>query len=135
MISTTLEDAWMALTDLATMKKWYFDNIPDFKAEIGFETAFLITNEGRNFTHQWKVTEVELLHKITYEWTFEEYPGKSISRFIIEKQPDGIKVRLEDHVLEDYPTGIPEFKRESAVGGWNYFLNDRLKPFLEGTLV
>ncbi len=33
--------------------------------------------------------------------------------------------------VEKFPDNIPEFKRESDVAGWNYFIKDSLKEFLE----
>jgi len=39
-------------------------------------------------------------------------------------------VVLSTEVLEDYPDDIPEFKRESGLGGWNYFIKDRLYNYL-----
>ncbi len=41
------------------MRKWYFENIPAFKPEVGFETQFNVQSEERNFLHKWKVTEVQ----------------------------------------------------------------------------
>jgi hypothetical protein len=32
---------------------------------------------------------------------------------------------------EDFMDGIPEFKRESGLAGWEYFLNKSLKDYLE----
>jgi len=52
-INVSLEQLWSALVELEEMLQWYFDNIPDFRAVVGFQTQFLITNEGRNFTHLW----------------------------------------------------------------------------------
>jgi len=31
------EIVWKAKTEIDQMRQWYFDNIPDFKPEIGFE--------------------------------------------------------------------------------------------------
>jgi hypothetical protein len=41
------------------------------------------------------------------------------------------KLRLTAQVLEDFPEDIPEFKRESGVEGWTYFIKKSLKEFLE----
>jgi hypothetical protein len=32
---------WDAITKIGEMRKWYFENIPDFKAEVGFSTRGL----------------------------------------------------------------------------------------------
>jgi len=129
--NSSLSDVWNAITELDQMHKWYFDNIPAFKAEVGFETEFIIENEGRVFPHKWKITEVVPLKKIAYSWNFEGYSGSSISEFELFKEKDLVKLRLTVIVLEDFPENIPEFKRESCIGGWNYFINQRLKEYLE----
>lgn len=33
--------------------------------------------------------------------------------------------------IEDFPEGVPEFKRESGLQGWNFFIVQRLKNYLE----
>ena len=30
------ETVWRAITDVDQMRQWYFENIPDFRAEVGF---------------------------------------------------------------------------------------------------
>lgn len=128
----SIHDLWTALTDPKEMVLWFFDNIPDFKAEPGFQTQFLIENEGRKFTHTWLVQEVEAEKRIKYGWTFPEYPGDSYTDFVLSEEEGKAKLRLTVMVVEDFPTDIPEFQRESGIAGWNYFLKERLKPYLEG---
>ena len=122
---------WEAITDHSQMIQWYFDNIPGFKPEIGFETQFIIENEGRTFPHMWKVTEAIPNKSITYTWRFEGYPGDSYVTFDLSEEGSQTKLRLTVTVLEDFPDEIPEFRRESCLGGWNYFINNRLKEFLK----
>jgi len=117
---------WSLLTDLEAMKSWYFDIVPEFQAQVGFQTEFVITNEGRTFTHQWKVTEVISGSRLSYEWTFAEYPGRSTSIFEIAPADDGTsKLTLTNVINENFPSDIPEFSLESSAGGWNWFM-DRL---------
>jgi uncharacterized protein YndB with AHSA1/START domain len=129
--NATPEKVWQAITEHEQMIQWYFDNIPDFKAEVGFETQFNIHNEGRDFLHMWNVTEVEPLKKITYGWKFEGYAGDSFVTFEIFDEGDTTKLRLTATVTEDFQDGIPEFQRESCIGGWQYFIQQRLKEYLE----
>lgn len=124
------EKLWSALTDIKEMKLWFFEILEDFKPEIGFTTKFLITNEGRNFTHIWKVTEVVPYQKITTNWTFTEYEGDSFVSFIIAEKDNGLELTLHAEVTKSFPSDIPEFKRESGVGGWEYFINQRLSDYL-----
>lgn len=52
------EKVWEAITEKEQMKQWFFEEIEDFKPEVGFETAFDVAFENKNFRHQWKITEV-----------------------------------------------------------------------------
>ncbi len=121
---------WNAISNPEIMRLWYFDNIPDFKAKVAFQTQFLITNEGRQFTHNWEITDVIEEKKLSYVWTYDEYPGKSEVQFLIEERPKGSNLNFSFDVLEDFPQDIPEFKRESCIAGWNYFLTERLVDFM-----
>ena len=128
--NSSVESVWSAITNIEEMQKWYFNNIPAFEPLAGFETKFNIQSENRNFLHIWKVTEVEPFKLIKYSWEFENITGKSISSFELFKQNNSTMLRLTIDVLEDFPDDIPEFKRESCITGWNYFINGRLKEYL-----
>ena len=127
-------DVWKAITELKQMKQWFFDNIESFKPEVGFETKFIIQNEDRVFPHLWKVTDVEPMSKITYNWKYEGYRGDSYVHFELFKQKLlQTKVRLTHQVIESFPSDVPEFTRDSCIGGWNYFIKQNLKSYLEKT--
>lgn len=128
--NSSIESVWKSISDIGEMRKWYFENIPAFKPEVGFETRFNVQSEERNFLHIWKVTDVQPMKLIKYSWEFEEYPGKSTAAFEISKENNKTKLRLTVEVLKDFPDDIPEFKRESCRAGWEYFINGRLKEFL-----
>ncbi len=130
--NATKEQLWGALTDLKQMHKWYFPNIPAFKPIVGFETSFPISHEGRNFTHLWKVTEVIPNKKISYNWKHQEWPGDGYVTFEILAKDNHRIVRLFNKVTEDFPQDIPEFTRESGVGGWNYLIKESLKKYMDG---
>ncbi|RMD48896.1 MAG: SRPBCC domain-containing protein [Ignavibacteria bacterium] len=122
---------WDALTNPETMRKWYFENIPDFQPKVGFKTKFIVENEGRVFPHLWEVTEVVPLEKISYTWRFENWAGDGYVVFTLSDTPEGTKLKLENFVTEDFDDSVPEFKRESCEGGWTFFLKQRLKNFLD----
>ena len=128
--SVGLEDLWHAITQKDRMIQWFFENIPDFKAEVGFTTEFLVENEGRQFTHLWKITEVIPQQRIVYHWSYKEYPGEGLVYFDISPVDDRTKLTLTNHGLETFPGHIPEFSRESCEGGWNYFIKERLSAYL-----
>lgn len=122
-------DLWKALTNINEMKKWYFEVLDDFQPVVGFKTAFKVPSENRVFTHQWEVLEVIPEKKITYSWHFLEYPGACTSTFEVMKKNDGSALKLTVLVQEDFPEDIPEFKRESCIEGWNYFIHGNLKEY------
>ena len=128
---TTPNHLWKALTDPSEMVKWYFKNIPDFKAEVGFKTSFAVKVEDRTFTHLWEVTEVIPGESITYGWKYEEYDGDGFVNFKLIEEEDGVRLRLTDKILKSYPDDIPEFERDSGVEGWNFFLGESLKKYVE----
>jgi len=123
---------WDAITDVEQMKKWYFPDIPDFQARTGFETGFDVDTGERTFHHRWEVVEVEPKRLLAYVWTFAGYPGKSTSVFEIEDDDQGCQLTLTCIVHEDFPDDIPEFTRDACLGGWNYFIKDSLKAYLDG---
>ncbi len=125
------KEVWEAITNLEKMKQWYFTNIPAFEPRKGFETNFSVQSEERVFPHHWEITEVIPGKKIAYTWTFKGYPGASKVSFELFKLQDGTRLRLTARVLEPFPSDIPEFKRESGVAGWTYFIRERLHSFLK----
>lgn len=129
----SLDIVWSAITEIDQMRQWYFENIPSFKAEIGFETQFNIENEARNFLHLWKVTEVQKGKMISYDWKYEEYPGNSFVVFELFELNNSTKLRLSHHIKESFPEDIPEFTRESGIEGWTCLINKSLKEYIEKT--
>ena len=125
---------WTAITRHDQMVQWYFDNFPDFKAEVGFTTKFDVQAPSQVFVHNWHVTEVITEKRIVYEWTFDDIPGRGSTTWEVHPDGDGSALILTDRIHEDYPQDVPEFKRESAVGGWTYFLDERLGPYLASGL-
>ena len=126
-----IHEVWAAITEWKHMTKWYFSNIPAFEAKVGFETQFPVQSAERTFTHIWKVIEVIVNEKIAYEWTFEEYPGSSISHFELTRTNNLTELKLICTTEKNFPDHIPEFKRESGVEGWTYLINKNLKEYLE----
>jgi uncharacterized protein YndB with AHSA1/START domain len=124
-------ELWAAIVERDQMITWFFQDITSFEPEQGFKTSFPVQSEDRIFTHLWEVTEVSPLKSITYKWKYEEYPGDSVVNFKIEENEGSIKLILTHTVLESFPDDIPEFDRESGLLGWQYFIQQSLKYYLE----
>ena len=128
---TSMTKVWDAITELEQMKQWFFENIPSFKPELGFETQFVVNSEARKFTHLWKITEVSPIQKITYNWKYEEYQGDSEVTFELSEKDNQTLLRLTHKVIKSFPDDVPEFERKSGIQGWNYFIRMNLKEFLK----
>ena len=131
--STAIDTVWKSITEIDLMRQWYFADIPSFKPEVGFETQFNVKSQGRNFLHMWKVTEATPMKKIAYNWKYDGYAGNSFVVFELFKQNNFTKLKLTHETLESFPDDIPEFKRESGIAGWEFFIKKSLKNFLEKT--
>jgi len=129
--AASADRVWRAISDLNQMRQWYFEMLPDFQAVTGFETDFLITNEGRQFHHHWRVTDVVPGERLTYEWVVDGYPGRSVTIWDLKAGEGTTTLTLTCNILEDFPGDIPEFKRESGFAGWTFFIKEQLKDFLE----
>ncbi len=123
-------EVWSAITDPNKMREWFFENIPDFIPQEGFETRFNVDTGERQFMHLWKITEVIPFEKIVYDWRYENLEGIGIVSFELFEQNPKTLLRLTNLGLETFPPNIPEFSRESCKGGWYYFINQRLNEFL-----
>ncbi len=129
--NASVNTVWAAITALPEMRLWYFDNIPAFEPVVGFETQFPVNSEDRVFTHIWKITEVIANKKITYNWSFTEYPGNADVTFELFEEINKTRLVLANIVIIPFPADVPEFKRESGVAGWNYLIKESLKAYLE----
>ncbi len=127
----SVSELWNALTDINEMLEWYFDNIPDFRAVVGFHVEFDVDAAGRVFPHVWDVTEVIQEEKLVYGWRFGGYKGHSVTSFELSGDDQASSVRLTCTTLEDFDDDIEEFKRESGLAGWTYFLEQQLKTYLD----
>lgn len=122
---------WKAITDHGEMIGWYFDNIPAFEPNIGFKTQFNVVSNGRDFLHMWEVTQVIPGKKIAYSWKYPDYPGEGEASFEISEDGDQTHLTVTMVGIETFPQDIPEFTRESCRNGWNYFIKNRLKEYLQ----
>ena len=129
--NTSINNVWNAITKVDQMRKWFFENIESFNPEVGFKTKFSVQSQDRSFLHLWKLTEVVPMKKIVYNWKYGGYPGDSFVMFELFEQENQTKLRLTHEVMESFPKDIPEFSRDSGIEGWNYFIRNRLKEFLE----
>lgn len=132
-IDESKENVWKAITEHSQMIQWFFDNIPDFKTTVGFKTWFVVANEDRSFYHLWEVVEVVEDKSIAVEWTYPDYVKTPfLVVFGLEDLDNNqTKFTVTATGVENFERfDIPEFTRESCIGGWEYFTS-RLKEYIE----
>lgn len=129
--SVSKERLWSALTIVEEKQSWFFENIPAFEPIVGFKTSFMVANEKREFLHQWEVMEVLPAERLRVRWSYDGYDGLCDIVFELEAVDSHSQLTVRCEVLEDFSADIPEFRRESAMAGWTYFLKQRLKSHLE----
>jgi uncharacterized protein YndB with AHSA1/START domain len=125
------EAVWKAITDKDQMRQWFFEAMTEFEPETGFETQFVVRVEDTDYQHLWKVTEVIPQKRIAYDWKYGGFPGESMVVWELSETTDGTKLTLTHSEQESFAQDNPIFSRESGVAGWNYFLGQSLKAFLE----
>jgi uncharacterized protein YndB with AHSA1/START domain len=124
------ETLWRAITERDQMVQWFFEPIPAFEPRVGFETEFVVSVDGRDFPHLWKIVEVVAEQRIVYEWRYGGYPGSSTVTWQLDKAEDGTRLTVTHSGHETFPRDIPEFQREAGLAGWRYFLQESLKGYL-----
>lgn len=129
--NVSIKQLWKALTEVDQMRCWFFENIPEFVPEVGFKTQFNVNSGERNFLHIWEIIEVELPKKIKYNWKYDGYSGNSFVIFEMFATGKKTKLKLTHETTEDFEENIPEFTRENCLAGWNYFIKESLKNYLE----
>ena len=123
---------WQAITDQDEMVQWYFAEIADFRPVVGHQVEFVVPVGDRRFVHQWEITAVEPEERISYSWQYEGIAGIGAVTWEISARAGGSALRLTNEGLETFPQDDPLFTREAAEQGWRYFVNDRLKAYLDG---
>ena len=126
-----VDRVWSAITDIGQMPRWFFETIPAVRPETGFQVQFDVQSGDRNFRHLWTVIDVLPRKMIAYNWKYQEYAGDSVVMFELFPQDDSTTLRLTHTVHVSFPEDIPEFTRESCIGGWTFFIGKRLKEHLE----
>jgi len=120
---------WEAITNKEQMRKWYFD-LPDFRAEPGFEFEFEGGPDDRKYLHKCRVTEVVAGKKIQYSWRYEGYEGNSFVTFELFPEGNKTRVKLTHEGLDTFPAN-PDFAKKNFMAGWTDIIGISLKEFVE----
>jgi uncharacterized protein YndB with AHSA1/START domain len=131
LFNAPIEKVWTALTDKNEMKVWYFD-LKEFKPEIGFKFSFTGgPSPEKQYLHLCEITEVIPGKKLSHSWRYDRYPGNSFLTFELSPQGNKTLLKLTHKDLGTFPQDNPDFARKNFEEGWNSFIHDSLKNYLE----
>ncbi|MFI5237681.1 MAG: SRPBCC domain-containing protein [Ignavibacteriales bacterium] len=138
LLNASVSKVWKAITDKDEMKQWYFD-LAEFKPEVGFEFQFNgKSEEGVNYLHLCKITEVIPEKKLTYSWRYDGYAGISYVTFELFSEGDlptgqagKTKLKLTHKGLDSFPVENSDFAKENFVAGWDQIIGTSIKEFVE----
>jgi len=125
-----VQKVWKALTHKDQMKEWYFD-LPEFRAEVGFEFEFTASKDDKKYRHLCEVTEVITGRKLTYSWRYDGYEGNSFVTFELFAEGYKTRLKLTHKGLETFPKSNPDLARENFVQGWTEIIGSSLNNFLQ----
>lgn len=123
---------WKAISENEALKKWYFD-LPEFKAEVGFEFTFVGGDDHQKYLHLCKITEVIPNQKLSYSWKYAGYEGISMVTFELFAQGNQTRLKLTHAGLETFPEKNPSFAKENFAAGWTSILGNSLNNYLENS--
>lgn len=124
---------WKALTDRDEMKQWYF-SLAEFRPEVGFEFSFSGgPDEGKQYLHLCKITEVIPGRKLTYSWRYDGYEGNSFVTFELFEEENKTRLKLTHEGLETFPVNNPDFAKTNFAQGWTEIIGTSLKKFVESS--
>lgn len=121
---------WQALTAGEQLTQWYFD-LPDFKAEVGYEFHFTGGPPEKQYLHLCRVTEVVPDKRLSHTWRYDGYPGDSLVTFELLAEGDKTRLRLVHSGIETFPQNDPAFAKSNFAEGWAAIIGGSLKAFVE----
>ncbi len=122
---------WTAITDPGEMRQWFFETMDTFEAVVGFETQFNVNCGDKDYLHLWKVVDVRPAQRIAYQWRYGGCSGDSVVIWELSTVGQRTALLLTHDVRESFPQDDPNFQRDSCKAGWEYFIHESLRAFLE----
>jgi len=128
----SLEEVWRALSDEQAVQKWFFP-VRNYQFEVGSAFTFHESEDSQKFLHKCRFTEIVPMKRIAYSWEYPEYSkGSSAVTWELEPLGASTKVTLTHSGLETFADAGDEFKPENFQFGWDHFVHDVLRLYLNG---
>ena len=130
MLQASVDKVWRALTDKEQMSSWYF-TIAEFMALPGFEFKLYGEKKGVIFPISCTVKEVEENRKLSYTWSYDDYPAETLVIFELKAVGDQTELRLTHRGLQNIPQGGSDVSVRNHMDGWDFIIGSSLKQFVE----
>jgi len=130
-LNAPVSKIWKVITNNDELKHWYF-NIAAFEPTVGFEFSFVgKTEEGIEYIHLCKITEVIKNKKLTYSWQYKGYKGISYVSFELFEEGDKTRLKLTHEGIESIAVNGADFVKENFAKGWTYIIGTSLQKYVE----
>ena len=129
-LNSGTDKVWDALTRKEQMKIWYFD-LPEFKAEVGFEFEFEAGDEIKMYLHLCKIIEAVDGEKLRHSWRYDGYEGNSFVTWELFAEGEQTRLKFIHEGLESFPESNPDLAKNNFVAGWNEIVGNSLPNFLK----
>jgi len=124
----SIEKVWQALTDVNSMREWYFPQLQKFEPIVGYK--FVFNDDNAAYHKEWMVTKVIAGDSFAHSWAYKGYPGGSEVIFDLFAEGNSTRLRVTQTGLESFPDDA-HFKKERFEWGWETLLGHNLKQLLE----
>ena len=126
------ERVWEAITQRDQMVQWFFEEIETYDSNVGADNRFTVRAEGVDYPHILRILDAVPGAKLAHTFNFEGYSGEGVVTWELSGTDTGCHLRLTHTGIETFPKDRPVFTREACQGGWEYFVQQRLKAYLDG---
>ena len=128
-LNAPIEKVWGAITDKEEMKGWYF-TIEEFKAQPGFPFKMYGEKKGIKFPISCIIREVQPMEKLSYTWSYDDFPAETLVTFELREQDGQTILRLTHQGLETIPEH-PDASVQNHIDGWEFIIGTSLKQYVE----
>lgn len=130
-INAPAPKVWKAITTANDISEWLM-YLKEFKPEAGFEFKFKGTDpKGKEYPTSCKIMEVIPNKKLSYTWSYDEFPAYSLVTYELNEENGRTNVKLTHEGLENIPAKHSEASKQKHYDGWIMLIKTGLKNIVE----
>ena len=129
-LDAPVNKVWTAITDKEEMKEWYF-TIEEFVARPGFPFKMYGEKKGVKFPISCTVKEVEPNRRLSYTWSYDDFPAETLLTFELMENGDQTELYLTHEGLEKIPPENADVSIENHWEGWEFIIGTSLRQYVE----